>query len=179
MERLNSLCGGKDLQQPLAEHVLGFIPAVITPHGPARNDDVMLRLQSSYDPNGDTRNLSQRQWFLCQQGHPDPHMSTHATVRPVLYSTLDGPDVLKFVSLLGYRYEFGYIQEGTWFVCQDRFKITVSQVFKLNRPSDLSTKTPCLSDGAWLIEVTVQGVTQDQVKRVPDDLAVVKTWLDG
>ncbi|RKP35255.1 hypothetical protein BJ085DRAFT_1328, partial [Dimargaris cristalligena] len=79
MDRLVSLCGGEDMRQPLTQHILGLVPTVQTPPGPMRNDDVVLRLQSEVGPDCDPQNLHIRKWFLCQQGHPDPHMSTVAT----------------------------------------------------------------------------------------------------
>ncbi|KAJ1985366.1 hypothetical protein H4R34_000020 [Dimargaris verticillata] len=176
LDRLSSLCGGEDARQSLNQHVLGFVPKSQTPVGPARNDDVVLRLQSNIDESVDT---AQRQWALCQYGHPDPHMSTVANTRPELYSAIHQGNALQFMDLLGYRYAFELVKEGYWFIYQSQFEITVSRVYELAEQHNLQSKRPKLADGSWLIEVAVHNVHQDQVKLVPDELVKFSTYLEG
>ncbi|KAJ1963841.1 hypothetical protein IWQ62_003096 [Dispira parvispora] len=180
LDRLAGLCGGRELCQPLLRHTLGYIPAVETPLGPARNNDVVLRLQSDIDPQtSDPNRLDNREWVLCQLGHPDPHMSTVVDTRPELHASLGGGDVLKFMTLLGYRYTFEFAQEGHIFIYQDRIRIQVTRVYELLQQHDLLTRQPKLPDGAWLVEVAIHGVPRDQVTRVPEELMHFKALLEG
>ncbi|KAG1092853.1 hypothetical protein G6F42_019098 [Rhizopus arrhizus] len=60
MQRLVGLCGN-DSMVDLFEHELVFIPSTQTPVGPARNDDVVLRLQSKIH-NEKEYSMKYRQW---------------------------------------------------------------------------------------------------------------------
>ncbi|KAI8077306.1 uncharacterized protein B0P05DRAFT_471357 [Gilbertella persicaria] len=100
MQRLMGLCGN-DATSELFEHELVFVPSTQTPIGPARNDDVVLRLQSKIN-NPKEMSIKYRQWYLCMQGNPEPQRQRTVTVRPISRVQLSG-DIFRFMKSLGYR----------------------------------------------------------------------------
>ncbi|KAI9484773.1 hypothetical protein BDB00DRAFT_885169 [Zychaea mexicana] len=70
IQRLVGVCGNDSLID-LFQHEIIFSPTVQTPVGPARNDDVVLRLQSRISSEHE-KSFKHRQWYLCMQGHPEP-----------------------------------------------------------------------------------------------------------
>ncbi|CAO3598516.1 unnamed protein product [Absidia cylindrospora] len=62
---------GNDSMMELYEHEIVFTPAVQTPIGPARNDDVVLRLVSRIETEQQI-SLKHCQWHLSMQGNPEP-----------------------------------------------------------------------------------------------------------
>ncbi|RKO86667.1 hypothetical protein BDK51DRAFT_16256 [Blyttiomyces helicus] len=106
LERLVGVCGDMafDGDENLVEHEIVFVPAVESPFGPARNDDVVVRLRAPVFEDGAFRALRDRKWCLCQLGPPEPPKGGRPTFnnRAVYESAIVG-DAFKFVELLGYR----------------------------------------------------------------------------
>ncbi|KAI8146884.1 hypothetical protein BJV82DRAFT_508544 [Fennellomyces sp. T-0311] len=100
LQRLLGICGN-DSKIDLFQHEIVFSPTVQTPVGPARNDDVVLRLQSRIATE-EEKSLKNRQWYLCMQGHPEPQRGRTVSVRPHVRVELSG-DVFRFMKSLGYR----------------------------------------------------------------------------
>ncbi|ORY89926.1 hypothetical protein BCR43DRAFT_447809 [Syncephalastrum racemosum] len=100
VERLVGICGNDSLID-LFEHEIIFTPSAQTPVGPARNDDVVLRLQSRIHSEQD-KSLKFRQWYMCMQGPPEPQRGRNVTVRPHCRVQLGG-DVFRYMKSLGYR----------------------------------------------------------------------------
>ncbi|KAI8380006.1 hypothetical protein EDC96DRAFT_492625 [Choanephora cucurbitarum] len=116
IQRLIGLCGN-DAMNDLFEHELVFIPSTQTPIGPARNDDVVLRLQSRIN-NQKEMSIKYRQWYLCMQGNPEPQRQRTVTVRPISRVQLSG-DIFRYMKSLGYRRD----------ICWPMTKLSKSQYF--------------------------------------------------
>ncbi|ORX60596.1 hypothetical protein DM01DRAFT_1281358 [Hesseltinella vesiculosa] len=91
---------GNDTMIDLLEHEIVFSPTVQTPIGPARNDDVVLRLVSRVESELQ-QSLKHRQWYLCMQGNPELQRTRTATVRPITRVQVSG-DVFRYMKSLGY-----------------------------------------------------------------------------
>ncbi|KAI9353138.1 hypothetical protein BD770DRAFT_325589 [Pilaira anomala] len=102
IQRLLGICGNDSLVD-LFEHEIIFTPSTQTPEGPARNDDVVLRVQSKITTEKE-KSFRFRQWYLCMQGNPEPQRARAVTVRPIARVQLSG-DVFRFMRSLGYRYK--------------------------------------------------------------------------
>ncbi|ORZ17656.1 hypothetical protein BCR42DRAFT_325393 [Absidia repens] len=92
---------GNDSMMELYEHEIVFTPTVQTPIGPARNDDVVLRLVSRIETEQQI-SLKHRQWHLSMQGNPEPQRGRSVIVRPNTRVQLGG-DVFRYMKSLGYR----------------------------------------------------------------------------
>ncbi|KAI9303157.1 hypothetical protein BJ944DRAFT_165936 [Cunninghamella echinulata] len=101
IDRIVGIAGNESLMD-LYEHEIVFTPTVQTPIGPARNDDVVLRLVSRIE-NEQQVSFKHRQWFLTMQGDPEPQRGRSAIVRPVTRVQIAG-DVFRYMKSLGYRY---------------------------------------------------------------------------
>ncbi|KAL0079094.1 hypothetical protein J3Q64DRAFT_1664357 [Phycomyces blakesleeanus] len=128
LERLVGICGN-DAMIELFEHEIIFTPTVQTPIGPARNDDVVLRLQSRIQTEQE-RSLKHRQWYLAMQGHPEPQRGRAVTVRPNTRVQLRG-DAFRFMKSLGYSYSFEIVRKGHLLSYEKILKIMVTQLFKV------------------------------------------------
>ncbi|KAI8371748.1 uncharacterized protein BYT42DRAFT_501923 [Radiomyces spectabilis] len=147
VQRLVGICG-VDSMVDLFEHDIVFTPTVQTPVGPARNDDVVLRLQSRITTEQD-KSLKHRQWYLSMQGHPEPQRGRNVTVRPNTRVQLGG-DAFRFMKSLGYRYNvtivllesqtysthtsysFEVVRKGHLLAYEKILRITVTQLYKVN-----------------------------------------------
>ncbi|KAI8984025.1 hypothetical protein BDF20DRAFT_857606 [Mycotypha africana] len=127
-QRLVGLCGNHSVVD-LFEHELVFIPSHQTPIGPARNDDVVLRLQSKIT-NEKEISMKYRQWFLCMQGNSEPQRTRTVTVRPMSRVQLSG-DIFRFMKSLGYSFSFDVVRKGYTFAYDKVLKITMTQLYKV------------------------------------------------
>ncbi|SAL95495.1 hypothetical protein [Absidia glauca] len=145
---------GNDSMMDLYEHEIVFTPTVQTPLGPARNDDVVLRLVSRIETD-EQISLKHRQWYLCMQGNPEPQRGRSVVVRPTTRVQLGG-DVFRYMKSLGY-----------------------SQLYKVKTKVDISTATLFQPDGTWLIEVVSVPVAQEHVNQMATQLQKFKVLVNG
>ncbi|KAI8867300.1 hypothetical protein GQ42DRAFT_149774 [Ramicandelaber brevisporus] len=182
-ERLIALCGGLPATHPFLEHEIGFVPANETPDGVARNDDIILRLNSQLDPAVALEAqpaLHERKWVMIQYGKPES--ANGATIRPAVYANVDGGDVFKFMRLLGYTFGFEHVRRG--YCWGGMYKIVVSQVYKLTERSRLESARTISAeaqprDVPWLVEVVSQQVPHESAASVANLLGEVRSFLAG
>ncbi|GAA5800041.1 hypothetical protein HPULCUR_005463 [Helicostylum pulchrum] len=160
IQRLVGICGNDSLVD-LFEHEIIFTPSTQTPVGPARNDDVVLRVQ-----------------YLCMQGNPEPQRARAVTVRPNARVQLSG-DVFRFMRSLGYSYSFEVVRKGHLFAFDKTLKITVSQLYKLKTKVDVSSAVHFGREDMWVIEATSLLVPQEQVNQMAEHLGKFKNSLLG
>ncbi|CDS03032.1 hypothetical protein LRAMOSA00434 [Lichtheimia ramosa] len=177
LQRLVGICGNEAMID-LFEHEMIFSPSVQTPVGPARNDDVVLRLQSRITSEHD-KSLKNRQWYLCMQGHPEPQRGRSVTVRPHVRVQLSG-DVFRFMKSLGYTYSFEIVRKGHLIAYEKLLRITITQTYKLKTKVDVSSAVLVDQDQEmWVIEVSSIPVAQEQVNTMAEQLNKFKTLLNG
>ncbi|CAO0789961.1 mediator complex, subunit Med18 [Mucor lusitanicus] len=175
MQRLVGLCGN-DSMVDLFEHELVFIPSTQTPVGPARNDDVVLRLQSKIH-NEKEYSMKYRQWFLCLQGNPEPQRARTVTVRPISRVQLSG-DIFRFMKSLGYSFAFDVVRKGYLLAYDKVLKITVTQLYKCKKIK-VESAVPIAQEETWIIEVACTAVPQEQVNQMAEHLNKFKNLLIG
>ncbi|KAI7886358.1 uncharacterized protein EV154DRAFT_427467 [Mucor mucedo] len=176
IQRLVGICGN-DALVDLFEHEIVFTPSTQTPVGPARNDDVVLRVQSRI-ANEKERSFRFRQWYLCMQGNPEPQRARAVTVRPHARVQLSG-DVFRFMKSLGYGYSFEVVRKGYLLAYDKTLCITVSQLYRLKTKVDLSSAVLVGDADMWVIEATSLPVPQEQVNQMADHLGRFKNSLTG
>ncbi|CAO3661356.1 unnamed protein product [Umbelopsis ramanniana] len=177
LRQLVGMCG-KDSQQDLFEHQIGFSPTVQTAVGPARNDDVLLRLHANIR-NEKQKSLKHREWYLVLQGHPEPQRGRTVSVRPVTQAKVGG-DALRFVRSLSYTFAFEFARQGFVFAYQDSVKISVTRLYKLSKRWDVSSMQAFHdNEHQWLVELTSIPVTQEQVNQMAEQLNKLRTLLSG
>jgi len=186
LQRLVGLCG-QSMQVELFEHEVIFAPAVQTPHGPARNDDVLLRLRSKVTP-GSEFDLEKRQWQLCLQGPAEKRELRPVTMRPITNVNIHG-EAFRFMETLGYKFSFEIVRRGYSFVVNDVIRVNVCQIFELEERHDFKTMRSPFDDKAdgeadaketrWLVEACSTFVMQDQVNQVAESLRTFKSLLNG
>ncbi|KAI7871648.1 mediator complex, subunit Med18 [Spinellus fusiger] len=174
--RLMGICGN-DTMLDLFEHEIIFTPSAQTPIGPARNDDVVLRLQSRIQTEQE-KSLKHRQWYLTMQGHPEPQRGRAVIVRPNTRVQLRG-DAFRFMKSLGYSYSFEVVRKGHLLSYNKLLKISVTQLFKPKIKVDISTAVSFQDPSLWLVEVVSISVTQEQVSQMAEQLAKFKALLNG
>ncbi|CAG8433543.1 6735_t:CDS:2 [Ambispora gerdemannii] len=135
-ERLMGICGKEPVD--IFELEFGFVPTLQTPVGPARNEDVLLRLKSPLDE----KDLSQRQWQLCQIGHPET-TEKKVTVRRVIYSRITQ----------GNTFAFEFVRKGSVFIYEDIIKISITQIYELENLHDPTSLKPFDPQNFWVVEV--------------------------
>ncbi|KAL1925518.1 uncharacterized protein VTP21DRAFT_401 [Calcarisporiella thermophila] len=177
LERLKSLCGLSN-EEDVYEHEIVFVPAVETPIGPARSEDIVLRLRSSV-VNENLNDLNIREWQLCQFGPPEPRLTGKTvTVRQVTTVKINGK-VFDFLSLLGYRMSFEISRKGYCFVFNDILRITVTQLFRLDQKHDLLSARPLGGENLWLVEVNSILIIQEAVVRMAEQFKSFKMMMTG
>ncbi|CAO3640175.1 unnamed protein product [Mucor hiemalis] len=176
IQRLVGICGN-DSTVDLYEHEIIFTPSTQTPVGPARNDDVVLRVQSRIN-NKDEEKFRFRQWFLCMQGNPEPQRGRSVTVRPSARVQLSG-DVFRFMKSLGYSYSFEVVRKGHLFAYDKILKITVTQLYRPKIRVKVESAVPFGLEDMWIIEATTLPVAQEQVNQMADHLNRFKSFLIG
>ncbi|RHZ81027.1 hypothetical protein Glove_126g34 [Diversispora epigaea] len=173
IERLEGICG-TTTPVKVFEHEIGFIPAVQSPEG-VRNDDLLLRLKSPIDEN----DLTKRQWQLGQLGNPDT--TSHAlnvTVRRVIYAKIFNGDALKFMSVLGYKYAYEYVKKGIIFTFRDSLKISIFQIFTLDKVHDVTSLKPFDANN-YIVEVTSILASSELVESKSQELISFRETLKG
>ncbi|GAA5816087.1 hypothetical protein MFLAVUS_009609 [Mucor flavus] len=176
IQRLVGICGNDSLVD-LFEHEIIFTPSTQTPMGPARNDDVVLRVQSKITTEKE-KSFRFRQWYLCMQGNPEPQRARAVTVRPNARVQLSG-DVFRFMRSLGYSYSFEVVRKGHLLAYDKTLKITVSQLYKLKTKVDVSSAVHFGREDMWVIEATSLPVPQEQVNQMAEHLGKFKNSLIG
>lgn len=161
----------------LIEHEIVFTPTVQTPVGPARNDDVVLRLHSRITTEKE-KSFRFRQWYLCMQGNPEPQRARAVTVRPNTRVQISG-DIFRFMKSLGYTYSFEVVRKGHLLAYDKILKITVSQLYKLKRKVDISSAVLIGEEDTWIVEVTSLPVTQEQVNQSAEYVNKFRSLLIG
>ncbi|OBZ89036.1 Mediator of RNA polymerase II transcription subunit 18 [Choanephora cucurbitarum] len=175
IQRLIGLCGN-DAMSDLFEHELVFIPSTQTPIGPARNDDVVLRLQSRIN-NQKEMSIKYRQWYLCMQGNPEPQRQRTVTVRPISRVQLSG-DIFRYMKSLGYSFSFDVVKKGHLLAYDKIIKVTVFQLYKLKK-INVETAVHIGQEDMWIIEVTTAPVLQEQVNQMAEHLNKFKNLMIG
>ncbi|CAO3621388.1 unnamed protein product [Cunninghamella echinulata] len=168
---------GNELLMDLYEHEIAFTPTVQTPIGPARNDDVVLRLVSRIE-NEQQVSFKHRQWFLTMQGDPEPQRGRSAIVRPVTRVQIAG-DVFRYMKSLGYSYSFEVVRKGHLIVFDKLLKITISQLYKVKTKVNISTAYLFQPEDMWLVEVTTTPVAQEHVHPMTVHLHKFKSTVNG
>ncbi|CAG8755976.1 1608_t:CDS:2 [Dentiscutata erythropus] len=170
-DRLVGICGTQPI--PTFEHEIGFIPTTQTPEGPSRNDDVLLRLKSPINEKGPDK----RQWQLCQLGHPETNRSY--TVRPIFYSKFLNGDALKFMNVLGYKFAFEFAKKGNVFTYRDALKISITQIFTLEKLHDITSIKPFDNKDNFIVEILSCLTPKDGVENVCNTLKEFTGMLKG
>ncbi|CAH1761862.1 14633_t:CDS:2 [Entrophospora sp. SA101] len=166
-----------NLKPQLIDRLIGIFK---TTEGPSRNEDVLLRLKSHIDEN----DLTKRQWQLFQLGHPESHLGRSttdkpATVRAVFHSKIHTGDSLKFMGLLGYKMGFEFARKGIVFNYHDNLKIIITQIFKLEKPNDVSSLIPFDPKNYWIVEVSTVPILQQDVEKNIGELRKFAEMLKG
>ncbi|CAG8441893.1 6488_t:CDS:2 [Ambispora leptoticha] len=146
-ERLMGICGNEPID--IFELELGFVPTFQTPVGPARNEDVLLRLKSPLEE----KDLSRRQWQLCHFGHPETTQKK-VSVRPVLYSRITQGNAFDFMRALGYSFAFEFVKKGNVFVYEDVVKISITRIYELEKLHDPTSLKPFDPQNFWVVEAS-------------------------
>ncbi|KAG1173406.1 hypothetical protein G6F70_005898 [Rhizopus microsporus] len=176
IERLEGICGNNSIVD-LFEHEIIFTPSVQTPVGPARNDDVVLRVQSRISTEKDV-SFRFRQWHLCMQGNPEPQRARTVTVRPIARVQLSG-DMFRFMKALGYSYSFEIVRKGHLVAYDNVLKITLTRLYKLKTKLDVTSAVPFGQEDMWIVEITTLPVPQEQVNQMAEHLNKFKVLLTG
>ncbi|KAJ3342207.1 hypothetical protein HDU93_002997 [Gonapodya sp. JEL0774] len=118
--------GDETLGADLFEHEIVFVPAVETPPGPQRNDDLLLRLRSTFLERGGRKRrpgknvvtesagiipLEERHWTLLQFSNPDITYEA-ATCRPVVLCDFEAGDPITYLKALGYKFSGEFVRRG-------------------------------------------------------------------
>ncbi|KAI8075037.1 mediator complex, subunit Med18 [Gongronella butleri] len=168
---------GNDTMIDLVEHEIVFSPTVQTPIGPARNDDVVLRLVSRIESE-QQMSLKHRQWYLCMQGNPEPQRARTAIVRPIARVQVSG-DVFRYMKSLGYTYSFEVVRRGHMIVYEKMLKITITQLYKVKTKVDIKSAYLFQPETVWLVEVTSIPVAQELVSQMTAQLLRFKASING
>ncbi|CAG8484510.1 8489_t:CDS:2 [Diversispora eburnea] len=162
IERLEGICG-TTTPVNVFEHEIGIVQ---TPEG-ARNDDLVLRLKSPLDEN----DLTKR----------NPDTTGHAlnvTVRRVIYAKIFNGDALKFMSVLGYKYAYEYVKKGIIFTFRDSLKISIFQIFTLDKVHDVTSLKP-FDDNNYIVEVASILAPSELVESKSQELISFRETLKG
>ncbi|KAI8994595.1 mediator complex, subunit Med18 [Pilobolus umbonatus] len=176
IQRLIGICGNDSIVD-LYEHEIVFTPSVQTPVGPARNDDVVLRVHSRITTEKE-KSFRFRQWYLFMQGNPEPQRARTVTVRPNTRVQISG-DIFRFMRSLGYSYSFEVVRKGHLLAYDKVLKVTVSQLYKLKKKVDLSSAVLMGMEDTWIVEVTSLPVSQEQVNQSAEYVNKFRSLLIG
>ncbi|KAL2919512.1 hypothetical protein HK105_201159 [Polyrhizophydium stewartii] len=168
-------------QRRFCEHHVCFVPAVETPFGPARNDDVVLWLHASaVDADGQALPLCERKWDLVQLSPAEPPKAGPrlANHRAVYRTPIEG-DPFRFLEMIGYRFNFEYVRRGFEFRLGGA-RMTIFRVYKLNEQHRISSAVP-VDPGStkWIVELTSPVAGQEHVVRMSDELFQFAALLTG
>ncbi|KAJ3121154.1 Mediator of RNA polymerase II transcription subunit 18, partial [Nowakowskiella sp. JEL0407] len=176
LERLVGLTGKIEFNgcENYAEHEIALTPKHKTPFGPARNNDIMIRLRCDLL---DSEN-EQSRWRICHLGVPEPvRASTKANSRAVYDISVNG-DAKKYVEALGYTFSFEYLKKGFEFVSGD-FQVLIYKTFNIVERGDVSSaKLHPKAMDIWIVELSSL-VPQEYVERRSAEVHRFSTYLKG
>ncbi|KAI8804583.1 mediator complex, subunit Med18 [Cladochytrium replicatum] len=181
LERLVGVCGNVSFDggQNFAENEIVYWPAVATPFGPARNEDMVVRLKTDL-LNDVGVNMRDRKWRLCQYGPPEPPRPGQplANYRSIFDIEVDG-DAFAFVELLGYTRTFEFIRKGFRFAFNGMF-VLIYRIFQVPVPHDIASATPLDSlDSVWIVEAVTRPMKQETIPKRSEDLFTLASYLTG
>lgn len=130
IQRMIALSGDEPL--PYCTHNIVFTPCIKTPFGPARNDDVLLRLYSNVlTSKGEFIPFGDRQWTLEQHNHPEPVKSgTNLATHRVINSANINGDIFTYMKTIGYKIHFEFVKKGAWFM-YGGIQVLIFRVFRV------------------------------------------------
>ncbi|KAG9296415.1 hypothetical protein G9A89_015007 [Geosiphon pyriformis] len=172
-DRLIGICGREPIN--IFEIEMGFVPTVRTPVGPERNEDMLLRLKSPLDE----KDLTKRQWQLCQIAPPVTRTHKAVTVRPVIYSRISQGEPFKFLSALGYSFAFQFIKKGITFIYGRNVKISITRIYQLESLNDPNFAKPFDPQNLWIVEVTAMINTGEDAVDPEETLGKLSSMLIG
>ncbi|KAH6574993.1 hypothetical protein BASA61_008452 [Batrachochytrium salamandrivorans] len=166
LERLVGLCGETEHLglARFCEHHICFLPAVQTPFGPARNDDVLLRLHATvFDKAGNFIDFPSRKWSLLHLSAAEPPQTWSATRKPSRCS-LFGFEVVR----RGFAFVFGNI------------KITIFRLYQIQEQFRVSSAVPIHPQSTtWTVEAISPIAGQEHVVRMSEELFQFSAHLSG
>ncbi|KAI8816157.1 uncharacterized protein EV422DRAFT_501622 [Fimicolochytrium jonesii] len=164
------------------EHEIGWRPAVETPFGAGRNDDVPVFLRSEIlGPQKEFLTLHKRQWVLCFRGAPEPPKpgdGKRATQRVIYESRLKG-DALKYMEMVGYTFNFEFTRRGYVFWYRS-IRILIYRVYKLETRNKVTSAVPIddTNDG-WTVEAIAPLTTAERVPEKVHELHAFAGLIAG
>ncbi|KAJ1330318.1 hypothetical protein BSLG_001009 [Batrachochytrium salamandrivorans] len=183
LERLVGLCGETEHLglARFCEHHICFLPAVQTPFGPARNDDVLLRLHATvFDKAGNFIDFPSRKWSLLHLSAAEPpkpgqRLANHRAV----HCTTPTGDVIKYLEMLGYKFGFEVVRRGFAFVFGN-IKITIFRLYQIQEQFRVSSAVPIHPQSTtWTVEAISPIAGQEHVVRMSEELFQFSAHLSG
>ncbi|KAJ2725965.1 hypothetical protein GGI07_000893 [Coemansia sp. Benny D115] len=175
--RLEALCGDTESAHPELHREISCIPCVETPSGPLRREDHVLRLRIEMDPS-DPLNDSKHTNHICLLGHPEPRSGRGASVRPAIFAQVFSGNAAQFLSLLGYKFNSEFVRKGYWFLYRNAFKVIVSQIYCMEEEGNVQSVQPADPKGSWIVQVTADAMSQEQVPRLCEQLDELKALFE-
>ncbi|EGF78346.1 hypothetical protein BATDEDRAFT_90909 [Batrachochytrium dendrobatidis JAM81] len=183
LERLVGLCGEtKHLGLArFCEHQIAFVPAVQTPFGPPRNDDILLRLHSNVlDAESNFIHFLDREWTLLHLSPAEPPKAGQklANHRAIHHTRITG-DVIKYIEMLGYKFEFEVVRRGFTFQF-GQVRIDIFRLYQIQDQFRVSSAIPVVSNSTtWIVQVTSPILGQEHVVHMSDNLFQFAAHLSG
>ncbi|KAJ9068719.1 hypothetical protein DSO57_1025868 [Entomophthora muscae] len=131
-ERVIAICGEDFIE--VRYHEVIIMPAVTTPLGQNRNDDVTLRCRHSYKERSQASREQNWQFFML--GTPEARQDRSIIVRPVIYAPVAG-NPMKYAAVVGYKLELELAKEGFTYFYKDTVLISIYKLYKVNPDSFL------------------------------------------
>lgn len=78
-------------------------------------------------------------------------------------------NIIEFLRLMGYHFQFEFIREGVIFQTQRKITISVTQIKKILDRDDLSTAEPVVA-GVWFVELSARTDDSNMVPSLTEEI---------
>jgi len=135
---------------------------------PAALNDLRVRCRLVPLKEGGVAPAPSAAWSVHYFGVPKMQEKLVSNVRNVIGAEVSD-NIIEFLRLMGYHFQFEFIREGVIFQTQRKITISVTQIKKILDRDDLSTAEPVVA-GVWFVELSARTDDSNMVPSLTEEI---------